>query len=135
MCSPFLWRQEGLWVCFLVYITFSSLIVTFQKINLFFCSPFLCRQEGLWVCIFVLFFRISSLIVAFRKISWFICSPFLCRQERTKEARPTSFSANSCFGFSKMEKALFQEFRSNSWDIYVKGKVSHNYPLSYIYSS
>ena len=43
-----------------------------------------------------------------------------------KETRPTSFSANSCFGFSEMEKALFQEFRSNSWDIYVKGKVSHN---------
>ena len=71
-------------------------------------------------------FLISSLIVAFRKISWFICSPFLCRQESSKEARPTSFSANSCLEFSEMEKAPFQEFRSNSWDIYVKGKVSHN---------
>ena len=82
-----------------------------------------------------MYFSLSSLIVTFHKISYFMCSPFLCRQERTKEARPTSFSANSCLGYSEMEKVLFQEFRSNSWDIYVKGKVSHNYPLSYIYSS
>ena len=43
-----------------------------------------------------------------------------------KAARPTSFSANSCLGFGKMEKVCFQEFRSNSWDIYVKGKARHN---------
>ena len=55
-----------------------------------------------------------------------ICCSFLCRQERTKEARPTSFSANSCFEIGEMEKAQFQEFRSNSWDIYAKGKVCHN---------